>query len=232
MFKGKTILALIPARGGSKGIPKKNIVDLAGKPLIAWTIEEAKKSKYIDRLILSSDDEEIISVARTYGCEVPFKRPAEIATDKSPTIDAAIHAIKKMKEKYDYMILLQTTSPLRTASDIDAAIRKCILLEADSCVSVVEPRKSPFWTYTKNSQGRIVPLIKKSHFTRRQDLPKTYCLNGAIYVSKTNYIIKYRRFFGENTVPLIMDDISSIDIDSPSDLRNAEFIIKQKMGDK
>ena len=126
MLNGKTILAIIPARGGSKGIPRKNIKPLAGKPLIAWTIEEAKKSKYIDRLILSSEDEEIIRIAKKWGCEVPFVRPKEFAEDETSGIEPILHAIETLSEKYDYVCLLQPTSPLRTVNDIDGCIKKCI----------------------------------------------------------------------------------------------------------
>ncbi len=114
MIAGKTVLAIIPARGGSKGVPRKNIRLLAGKPLIVWTIDEAKKSKYIDRFILSSEDDEIIKIAREYGCEVPFKRPIELAQDDTPGIEPVIHAINTLEDKYDYVVLLQPTSPLRT----------------------------------------------------------------------------------------------------------------------
>lgn len=143
------ILAIIPARGGSKGVPRKNIRELAGKPLIAWTIEEAKKSKYIDRLILSTEDDEIIEVAKQYGCEVPFKRPIELAQDDTPGIDPVLHAIEQCPG-YDYVVLLQPTSPLRTVDDIDGCIEQ--LLSSDGtnfCVSVTEPEKSPYWMYTR-----------------------------------------------------------------------------------
>nr|HPK54819.1 acylneuraminate cytidylyltransferase family protein [Smithellaceae bacterium] len=117
MIQGKTVLAIIPARGGSKGIPRKNITNLAGKPLIAWTIEEAKKSKYIDRLILSSEDNEIIQVAKEWGCEVPFIRPRELAEDDTLGIEPVLHALNTIKKKYDYVVLLQPTSPLRSVDD-------------------------------------------------------------------------------------------------------------------
>lgn len=227
MFNGKSILAIIPARGGSKGIPKKNIISLAGKPLIAWTIEEAKKSKYIDRLILSSDDTEIMDVARKWGCEVPFRRPASLAKDSSPSIDAILHAIRKLKESYDYMILLQTTSPMRSCKDIDGAIEKCISSGADSCVSVLKPKKSPFWSYRTDSKGRMVPLIRIELIKRRQDLPQTYCLNGAIYVEKIKWMLKSGTLIGKNTIPFVMDDKSSFDIDNSFERDIAEFIIKK-----
>ncbi|HCE45631.1 MAG TPA: acylneuraminate cytidylyltransferase [Lentisphaeria bacterium] len=227
MFKGKSILAIIPARGGSKGIPRKNIIPVAGKPLIAWTIEEAKKSSHIDRLILSSDNPEIISVARKLGCEVPFRRPAALSTDSSPSIDAVLHALRKVGTGYDYIILLQTTSPIRSCEDIDGAIEKCISLNADSCVSVVEPKKSPFWTYKTDLKGRLVPLIKRGLVKRRQDLPQTYCLNGAIYVAKVEWLLKSKSLIGRNTVPYVMGEINSIDIDSRFELDITDFIIRK-----
>ena len=145
MISGKSILAIIPARGGSKGIPRKNIKLLAGKPLIAWTIDEAKKSIYIDRLILSSEDEEIIRIAKEWGCEAPFIRPAELAEDNTPGIDVVIHAIDALKEKYDYLVLLQPTSPLRKVEDIDRCIETCIDRNVPACISVSETMNHPYW---------------------------------------------------------------------------------------
>ncbi len=227
MHKGENILAIIPARGGSKGIPRKNIIPLAGKPLIAWTIEEARKSKYIDRLILSSDNPEIMAVARKWGCEVPFRRPAALSTDSSPSIDAILHAIEMIGEDYDYMVLLQTTSPMRSCKDIDGAIEKCISSGADTCVSVTEPKKSPFWTYRTDAKGRLVPLIRTRLASRRQDLPQAYCLNGAIYVAKIKRLLKSKTLIGKNTVPFVMGETNSIDIDSRFELDIADFIIRK-----
>ena len=121
MIEGKKVLAVIPARGGSNGVPRKNIIDVGGKPLIAWTIEEARKSKYIDRLILSSDDREIIEIAKRWGCEVPFEQPAEMARDGTPGIAPVLHAIEMLPD-YDYVVLLQPTSPLRQVEDVDGCI--------------------------------------------------------------------------------------------------------------
>src|SRR5690349_12171236 len=147
MIQDKSILAIIPARGGSKSIPYKNLAPLVGKPLIAWTIEEAKKSKYIDRLILSSEDEQIIKTAKAYGCEAPFIRPAELSLDETPGIAPVLHALKEIKEHYDYILLLQPTSPLRTAEDIDKALEFALENGAAFCVSITVPDKSPYWMY-------------------------------------------------------------------------------------
>ena len=153
MIKDKTVLAIIPARGGSKGVPLKNIRDVGGKPLIAWTIMEGKKSKYIDRLILSSEDERIINVAKKLGCEVPFTRPSSLAQDETPSIDVIVHAVQTIPEKYDYIVLLQPTSPLRKVTDIDNCIEQCLQKNAKACVSVTEPEKSPFWMYKIDENG-------------------------------------------------------------------------------
>ena len=168
-----------------------------------------------------------MEVARKWGCEVPFRRPASLAKDSSPVIDAVIHAIRKIRESYDYMILLQTTSPTRSCEDIDGAIEKCISSGADSCVSVSEPKKSPFWSYSMDAKGRLVPLIRINLIKRRQDLPQTYCLNGAIYAAKVKWLLKSGTLIGKNTIPFAMGEMNSIDIDNRFELEIAEFIIRK-----
>jgi CMP-N,N'-diacetyllegionaminic acid synthase len=228
MIGGKTIMAIIPARGGSKGIPRKNIRLLAGKPLIAWTIEEAKKSKYIDRLILSSEDEEIIETAKKWGCEVPFVRPPELAQDNTPGIEPVIHAIKNTERKYDYVVLLQPTSPLRTVEDIDGCIEKCVQEDAQSCVSICQAEHSPYWMYILSEQGKMQKLIKAGNFTRRQDLPIVYRLNGALYVARTELILKEKSFFCDETKGYVMNPDHSVDIDTEMDFLLGELLIKRK----
>lgn len=227
MINGKTILAIIPARGGSKGIPRKNIKLLAEKPLIAWTIEEAKKSKYIDRLILSSEDEEIIRVAKEYGCEVPFIRPKELALDDTPGIEPVIHAINTLPEKYDYVCLLQPTSPLRKVEDIDGCIEKCIKNNADSCVSVTEVDQHPYWMYEINNEEKLKPLFIDNNIARRQDLPKIYILNGAVYLAKTNQILNKLDFVTKDTLSFIMDKRRSVDVDDINDFAYTEYLINK-----
>lgn len=230
MIENKTILAIIPARGGSKGIPGKNIIDLAGKPLIAWTIEAAKKSKYIDRLVLSSDDDEIINLAAQWGCEAPFKRPDEFAKDNTPGVDPVLHAIS-MLPGFDYVILLQPTSPLRTAEDIDGCIEYCMMKQANCCVSVTEPDKSPFWMYTINSQSILEPILQIDNevVTRRQDLPVVYALNGAVYVAKCDWLIANKSFLSKETIGYAMSKDRSVDIDSLRDLQLARVILDFKV---
>ncbi len=220
-----TFLAVIPARGGSKGVHRKNICDLAGRPLIAWTIEEAKKSKYITKLILSSEDAEIIEVARNYGCEVPFVRPKELAADDTPGVDPILHAIEQCPG-YDYVVLLQPTSPLRTVEDIDSCIESLIEKQADFCVSVTEPEKSPYWMYTIED-GKMLPLIKQDKIiTRRQALSKVYTLNGAVYVAETTAFKNEKSFLTKETVAYIMPTERSLDVDTELDLKVCEYVLK------
>lgn len=227
MIKGKKVLGIIPARGGSKGIPGKNIRMVAGKPLIAWTIEVAKQSKYLDRLILSSDDAEIIKVAKEWGADVPFVRPAELAQDDTPGVDPVLHALKETPE-YDYVVLLQPTSPLRTVEDIDQCIETCLNLAAPACASVTVPEKSPYWMYTVNADNRMKPLLAAGSFTRRQDLPVVYALNGAVYVAEVDWLKLNKVFVTEETVAFEMSKDHSVDIDTERDIELFEFIRLKK----
>jgi len=226
MYNTKTILAIITARGGSKGVPLKNIRPLAGKPLIAWTIEQAKKSNYLDRLILSSEDERIIKVAKEWGCEVPFVRPAELARDETPGIEPVLHAISTLKEHYDYIMLLQPTSPLRSVEDIDKSIEALMKNEAPACVSVSEAEHSPYWMFKVDGSGKMSPLIEnKNPIARRQELPPVYELNGAIYIAKIDFILSQRTFHSKQTIAYIMPVSRSIDIDCEMDFACCEWLI-------
>ncbi|MDD3269161.1 MAG: acylneuraminate cytidylyltransferase family protein [Syntrophomonadaceae bacterium] len=225
MIKQQKVLGIIPARGGSKTLPRKNVKVLAGKPLIAWTIEEARKSKYIDRLIVSSDDAEIIQVAKEWGGEVPFVRPAALAGDETPGIEPVIHALNTIGEKYDYMILLQPTSPLRTVADIDGCIHYCIRKDAPVCVSVSAADESPYWMYTLSEQRKMYPLMPAAKLIdRRQNLPPVYVLNGAVYVAQTDYLLKTKSFISEETVAYIMPGDRSWDIDDEMDFLICDLI--------
>lgn len=223
MIRDKKVLAIIPARGGSKGVPHKNIRSAAGKPLIAWTIEEADKSRYIDRLIVSSDDTEIIQVAKEWGCEAPFIRPPELANDDTPGVAPVLHAISELPG-YDYVVLLQPTSPLRTAKDIDRCIETCLDCAAPACVSVTIAADNPYWMYTVGDGVTLRPLLQSSQFTRRQDLPKVYVLNGAVYVANVSWLLKEQSFLCNSTVAYIMPQERSLDIDDESDLKYFEIL--------
>ncbi|MFF5996799.1 acylneuraminate cytidylyltransferase family protein [Lysinibacillus sp. KU-BSD001] len=218
-------LAVIPARGGSKGVPRKNIKLLAEKPLIAWTIEAAKKSKYITTTIVSTDDEEIYAVAKEYGAEVPFMRPAHLAADDTPGVAPILHAIEQCPG-YDYVVVLQPTSPLRTTEDIDGAIEKILENELAFCVSVVEATQSPYWMYTFKEHGVMQPLIDTPLVVRRQDLPKAYILNGAIYVAKVEELKKTKNFLTPTTIAYEMPEERSFDIDVERDFFVCEWMMK------
>lgn len=221
------ILAIIPARGGSKGVPRKNIRQLAGKPLIAWTIEEAKKSKYITKMILSSEDDEIIEVAKEYGCYVPFKRPLVLAQDDTPGIDPVLHAIEQCPA-YDYVVLLQPTSPLRTVHDIDRCIEMMISQNLDFCVSVTEPSESPYWMYKVNEDGVMQPFTEQLEMvSRRQDLPTVYTLNGAVYVARVDKLLEEKSFLTPSTKAYIMPSERSFDIDTELDFIVCEQVLKK-----
>lgn len=228
MINGKSIIGIITARGGSKGIPGKNIKLIAGKPLIAWTIEEANKSKYIDRLILSSEDVNIIRVAKEWGCEVPFIRPQELALDDTPGIDPVINALNELREKYYYTCLLQPTSPLRKAKHIDEVIELCEEMHTDSCVSMVEVSKPPQWIFRMDNLYKITPFLKGKELVRRQDADKLYSLNGSVYLMKTQKLLETKSFIISNTIGYIMDKISSIDIDDIIDFNIVEYFLKNE----
>ena len=218
MIDNNMVLGIISARGGSKGIPRKNIKLLAGKPLIAWTIEEAQKSQYLDRLILSSEDMEIISTAQSWGCEVPFIRPAELARDDPPGIDPVIHALHQLAEQYDYVMLLQPTSPLRTVEDIDGCIRYCIQEGAPACISVSLTDKHPYWMHTIDERHRLHPFLPTARsIQRRQDLPPVYLENGAVYIAQKGFLLNKKSFTAEETLAYIMPPERSWDIDNESD---------------
>ena len=228
MIHGAQVLAVIPARGGSKGIPRKNLRLVGGKPLIAWTIATAKGSRYVDRLIVSSEDTQIIETARREGCEVPFVRPAELARDDTPGIEPVLHALEALPG-YDYVVLLQPTSPLREVEDIDRCIERCVESGADAFVSVSQPDKSPYWMYTLAPGGRLKPLIQSAApVDRRQDLPAVYALNGAVYVARSEALSRTRTFVGNDTVAYVMPTERALDIDSELDLTIAGLLLGSK----
>ena len=225
------ILAVITARGGSKGLTRKNILDLAGMPLIAWTIKAAKESRFISRVILSSDDDEIIEVAKQYDCEVPFKRPSNLATDDATSVEVLLHAIDKFPN-YEFVALLQPTSPLRTAADIDAAFDLMMTSRAKSCVSVCETSKTPYWMYKLSEDGVLEKLLPSpERIDNRQAAPTTFELNGALYIIDTKLLCKKKSLIPENTIPYLMDRSRSVDIDCQSDLDLCKTYLKEETYD-
>lgn len=224
----KQFLAIIPARGGSKRLPKKNTLNLQGKPLIAWTIEAAKNSQYIDTVCISSDDQAILAIAEKYGVQ-PLLRPDELASDTATTFDAIAHAISVAKEQYEYIVLLQPTSPLRTAKHIDEAILLLKNKSADAVISVCAMEHSPLWANTLPNDGSMIDFIQESHVTRSQDLPDYYRLNGAIYICLTDRLLSEKSFFiADKIFAYIMDTESSVDIDNQLDFKLVELIMADK----
>ena len=206
MIQKKKILVIIPARGGSKRIPKKNIRLLAGEPLIAYTIETALKSRYLNRIVVSTEDEEIARISKKYGAEV-IKRPKILAADKAKTVDAISHVLKILeRKKYipDLIILLQPTSPLRTADDIDKAIDIFLQNKCESVVSVCEMEPSPYWFFGIKEKYLKPILGRKNLLKRSQDLPKIYVINGAIYITTPNILKRYKSFVHFFQKPLRM----------------------------
>jgi len=223
----KNVLAIIPARGGSKGLPGKNIIDLAGKPLIAWTIEASLGSKYIAKTIVSSDSVEILEVSKKYGSEI-LKRPDELATDISSSEIVVKHAIESLEEKFDYIVLLQPTSPLRDTINIDNAFEKLFSTDATALISVSEYDNKILKAFKENEFGYIEGISNNKYpFMRRQDLPKTYMSNGAIYIIKVDEFLRNNSFYTDNTVSFVMDEIKSLDIDTKEDLAKVEKYINE-----
>ncbi|WP_457746345.1 acylneuraminate cytidylyltransferase family protein [Sulfurimonas sp.] len=227
MYASKSFLAVIPARGGSKRLPRKNILDLAGKPLIGWSIEAAKKSKYIDEIVVSSDDEEILNIAQKYDV-ISLKRTDSLATDTAPTFDVVKDVIRRVKE-YDYIILLQPTSPLRDAVDIDNAIEYLIQKKADSVVSVCEMEHSPLWSNTLPQNKDMRGFLKDEVLNKRsQDIEQYYRLNGAIYIANVRNLMEEESFFlKENIYAYVMEQNHSIDIDTELDFDIATLLLSK-----
>lgn len=223
MIENLRTLAIVPARGGSKRVPRKNIRPLGGKPLICWTIEAAHASTYIDRVVVSSDDDEILAVAAACDPSSPLKRPAEIASDVASSVDVVMHVLDAAAG-YDLAVLLQPTSPLRTAADIDGSLSTMLSRGATSCISVCPVQEHPYWMYGMDENGHLASLIEGSErFTRHQDLPPVYSPNGAIYAFRTDWMRETRDFHDRNTIGYVMPRERSIDIDTEDDFVSAEW---------
>ncbi len=223
------ILYIIPARGGSKGLPGKNIKLLAGKPMIAYSILAALNCKHKGIVLVSTDDEAIAAVAKSAGAEVPFLRPKELSDDTASTTDVIIHAIDYYKNKsvyFDLIVVLQPTSPLRISDDIDTAIALLNEKNATAIVSVCENEHHALWSNSLPENGSMKDFIREEiKGKNRQQLPKNYRLNGAIYVSKIDEFTKYKGFIHEGTFAYIMPSSRSVDIDNEIDFKLAEILI-------
>ncbi|MBL8103120.1 MAG: acylneuraminate cytidylyltransferase family protein [Anaerolineales bacterium] len=224
----KSVLGIIPARGGSKGVPRKNIRDVAGRPLITYTIAAAQSSHILKRCITSTDDQETAEIAAAYGCDV-MKRPAELAQDDTPTIDAVKHVFEVLEsqgEIYDYGLILQPTSPLRTGLDIDQALRSLFQSDVDSVVSVYQVSDHHPARMYKLESGYLVSFDEKNSTVRRQDLPPIYHRNGAIYAFRRS-LLEENTILGHKILPYIMTEDRSLNIDTEYDLVLADFILNR-----
>ncbi|OOG74598.1 cytidylyltransferase domain-containing protein [Algoriphagus sp. A40] len=227
------ILGLIPARGGSKGIPGKNVKSLAGKPLLAYTFDSARESTLLSKVILSSDDPEIIRVANQIGLETPFVRPSDLASDVSPTLPVIIHALRFFEErgeKYDAVCLLQATNPFRRKGLVDEAIQKFIAADADALISVlpVPHEFNPHWIFEPNSEGLLsIATGEKTIIPRRQDLPPAYFRDGAIYITKTKVLFGQNSLYGEKLAYIEGDESRYVNLDTMRDWEKAEELVKK-----
>lgn len=210
---------------------------VGGKPLIAWTIEAARGAKSVERVVVTTDCPGIVEVSRRHGAEVPFMRPAELATDDAPGILPAIHAVEWLEENEnyqpDYVAYLQPTSPLRTAEDIDNAMRLAEEKRADGVVSVTEAGQHPLWMKTIDAEGRMADFLpQRQEVVRRQDLPPVYGLNGAIYLVRRDVLLTQRTFYNDRTFPYVMPSERSLDIDTPWDLFLVGLILDHRRRDE
>lgn len=223
------MIAIIPARGGSKGLPGKNIKLLNKKPLIAYTIEAALNAENVSRVIVSTDDESIASVAKIYGAEIPFMRPAELASDTALSIDTYEYTIKRLEDEENISIpnfvVLQPTSPLRSCQDIDAAINLFLKKNAFSVISFCKEHHPISWHKHINESGKIKSIFE-DELQNRQDLKTTYFPNGAIYIL-TKKVFETRNYYTENSYAYIMQRKNSVDIDTVDDFELAEWLFKR-----
>lgn len=228
------VLGLIPARGGSKGVPRKNIRPLAGKPLLAYTVEAARAAHSLARIVLSTDDEEIAEVGRRLGCEVPFLRPAELAQDATPTLPVVRHAIETLEaagDRFDAVCILQPTTPLRRPEYIDG----CIALLSDSRVDAVvtmlpvPPEHNPHWVYFQDAAGAMrLSTGEPAPIPRRQDLPPAYRREGSVYVSRRDIVMNRGTLFGDRLVGYVLDPNACVDINTIDEWETAERMVRAR----
>ena len=232
MATSTRVLAVIPARGGSKGVPRKNLVQLCGRPLIAYTIEAGLSAKSVSRLVVSTEDEEIVSVARSLGADVPFIRPATLATDAAQSLPVVQHAVQAVEEvegtPYDVIVMLQPTTPLRTAGDVDSAVTLLLESGADSVVSVVDVGgHHPYRMKRIDDDGRLVNFVDQGFedMRPRQELPPVYLRSGDIYASRRAVIMDENTLVGKNCRAIVIPQSRAVNIDTPIDILMAEHAL-------
>ena len=229
-LKQQRVIAVIPARSGSKGLPNKNVLRTAGKPLICWTIEAALACELIDRVVVSTDCKTTAAISREIGAEVPFRRPSHLATDTARGVDVVVHAVEEVPG-YDVVVVLQPTSPMRTASDIRKALELYADSQAESCVSVCVPKCHPSWMKRIDSSGFLVPYDNRGEVPNRQQLGTLYSLNGAIYISLIPNLCATRSLYGEKTAAFVMPQDRSLDIDNAFDHHLCELLLQERLRD-
>ena len=232
MIGDASVLGLITARGGSKGIPRKNMREVGGKSLLLRTVEAALGSMYLDRLVISSDDFEIMDAAREAGCEVPFVRPSHLAEDDTPHSQVIDHALDALGADYEYFVLLQPTSPLRSTADIDGCIELCANRSAPVVISVTEFEKSPGTLVAVDEDGRLESLLKVPMSELPRQSVSAHIINGAVYVCRSDWWYANHRFLDDQTVGYAMPAERSVDVDSILDLKIAEWILSRDAGDQ
>ncbi|MEY1522680.1 acylneuraminate cytidylyltransferase family protein [Providencia manganoxydans] len=226
MISNKRVLAFIPARGGSKRLPQKNILPLCGKPTIGWTIEAAKNSKYVDNIFVSTDDPNIAKIAENFGIPIPELRPRELATDDSKTETVLIYTLNKFGGDYDIVILLQPSSPLRTSQHLDEALELFVKKDAFSIVSVTQCEHSPLWSNILPEDNSMSNFITPEAMKRSQELETFFRINGAIYAFDIKKLLRYNEIrYTDESFAYIMKNEHSIDIDNDIDLKLAAAIM-------
>jgi N-acylneuraminate cytidylyltransferase/CMP-N,N'-diacetyllegionaminic acid synthase len=235
MINNKKIIAVIPARSGSKGLPNKNVRELGGKPLIFWTIQAAKQSKYLDEIVVSTDSDQIAKIAAEYGAHVPFIRPKELALDTTPTIDVIKHSLDFFREElnkdFDYTMLLEPTSPLRDVSDIDCALEDLEKnIDATSLVGVALTEvQNPAFLVKIDPSGYLRNLNNETiQPVRRQDIDAVYFLEGSVYVSETIQLEKFNSFYQNKTIGMVIPKWKSLEIDDLEDFIMVEALMRHK----
>ena len=233
MYKGKKVLAIIPARGGSKGLPGKNVRPLLGKPLIGWSIEHAQQSKYVDEIFISTDSQDIADVAENFGVKVPELRPMELAVDTAPSSAFIIYTIEKFTKEgnpFDYFILLEPTSPLRDVEDVDRSIE--ILIDDPYNESIVGVCKAedvhPAFMVKIGTDKRLMPYEDSMKTLRRQDIPDVFYFEGSVYVSKCDTFLEKKAFYHDKTLPYVVPKWKSFEIDDIIDFTIVEAMAKLK----
>jgi CMP-N-acetylneuraminic acid synthetase len=224
------VLGIVTARGGSKGVPRKNVRELAGRPLLVWTAEAAHAAKLLARIVLTTDDEEIAEVGRRAGLDVPFMRPAELAQDSTPSLPVLQHVVATLEaagDRYDATCLLQPTNPLRAPDTIDRCIELLETSGADSVVTIlpVPAEYNPHWVFFQDASGALVPAMSGPLIARRQELPPAFHREGQVYVTKRDVLMERNSLYGARTIGYPIDPATAVNIDTPEDWTRAEALL-------